>query len=56
MGGAWVGRRRRLLTRGHAPQDGATPLIIAAYKGHVAVAGLLVEKGADKDAPNKVVV
>jgi hypothetical protein len=54
VGGARVGRRDRVLTRGRAPQDGATPLWIAAAKGHQEVVRALVDAGADKNAPNKV--
>jgi len=53
-GGCYVGRRGRVLRRGRTPQDGRTPLFLAARNGHVAMVELLVEKGADKDAPNKV--
>jgi len=49
-----VGRRGRVLTRMRAPQDGGTPLYLAAQNGHVAVVELLVAKGADKDAPATV--
>jgi len=53
-GGGYVGRRGRILTRDRAPQVECTPLFIAARNGHVAVVELLVAKGANKDAPNKV--
>jgi ankyrin repeat protein len=43
-----------VLTRGRAPQDGATPLFTAAQNGHLPVVEALVEAGAHKDAPNKV--
>jgi hypothetical protein len=36
------------------PQDGHTPLHIAAYKGHDAVVRVLVEAGADATAKDKV--
>ena len=49
-----MGRRGRILTRGRAPQDGYTPLHGATINGHFAVVQLLVAKGADKDAPDKV--
>jgi uncharacterized protein YcfL len=54
VGGAYAGRRGRVLTRSRAPQDGHTPLWTAAHRGHFAVVELLLAKGADKDAPNKV--
>ena len=49
-----VGRRGGLLTRERAPQDGSTPLSIAAFEGRDAVVQFLVQENADKDAPNKV--
>ena len=49
-----VGCRSGLLTRGRAPQSGATPLYIAAHQGHQEVVQLLVKEGADKDAPREV--
>ena len=51
---ARVGRRNRLLTRGCAPQDGETPLLITAHQGHLEVVQFLVQADANKDAPNKV--
>jgi len=54
VGGAWMGRRGGLLTRGSAPQDGVTPLWAAAFQGHDAVVQFLVQENADKDAPSKV--
>jgi len=39
---------------GGSPQNGATPLYVAAHNGHLEVAQLLVQAGADKDAPNSV--
>ena len=35
-------------------QDGWTPLILAAYKGHTECARLLLLAGADKEAKDKV--
>ena len=49
-----VGCSGGLLMRRRAPQDGATPLCIAAYNGHDKVVQLLVKEGADKDAPDQV--
>ena len=37
-----------------APQNGCTPLFIAACKGHEEMVQLLVKAGADKDAPMEV--
>ena len=46
--------KARVLTQARAPQDGYTPLFIAAGKGHLEVVKLLLEAGVDKDAPIKV--
>ena len=43
-----------MLTRGRAPQNGHTPLHMAAYNGHTEVVKLLVQADADKNAPDKV--
>ena len=54
----WAGvrarRRGRLLTRGGVPQDGCTPLNIAARWGQEAVARVLIDAGADITAKDKV--
>ena len=39
---------------GCAPQDGDTPLLIAAHQGNMAVAQMLLQAMADKEAKNKV--
>ena len=43
-----------MLTRGRVPQNGATPLFVAAQKGHDEVVQFLVQADADKDAPMEV--
>ncbi len=35
-------------------QEGGTPLLLAAYKGHLAMAKLLLDRGAKIDAADKV--
>ena len=42
------------MTRGDAPQDGHTPLFIAAREGHLEVAQILLDAGANKQAKVKV--
>jgi hypothetical protein len=49
-----MGRRGRVLTRGCTPQDGVTPLLVAAANGHLPVVRFLVEKGADITAKTNV--
>ena len=44
----------RELTYGVALQNGHTPLYIAAWKGHLEVAQLLLDSGANKEAKNEV--
>ena len=46
--------RSGFLTRGCAPQDGWTPLHVAAAWRHDAVVRVLVKAGADVTAKNKV--
>jgi hypothetical protein len=43
-----------MLMPGRAPQNGWTPLFIAAHQGHLAMVDLLVAKGADTDALDRV--
>ena len=43
-----------MLTRGGAPQEGLTPLYIAADQGNEAVAQVLLYAGARKDATDQV--
>ena len=50
MVGALVRRRVRALTRGGAPQDGRTPLRVAAGKGDLEVVRSLLAGGANKDS------
>ena len=44
-----------MLTRKSVPQNGETPLHIAAGRGHLPVVRVLVDAGADKNAPRKVI-
>ena len=48
-------RRNRVLTRERLPQDGRTPLYIAAERGRLEVLKLLLEAGADKNLPEIMV-
>jgi hypothetical protein len=41
---------------GGAPQDGHTPLFFAALRGHVEVAQVLLEAGANKEAKDEVMM
>ena len=50
-----MGRTSLVLTWGCAPQNGATPLWIAAQFGHDAVVQTLCRAGADKNTPEKVI-
>ena len=43
-----------VLTQGGAPQEGTTPLGIAALRGHDALARVLLEVGADVHAKDEV--
>ena len=43
-----------MLTRGRAPQNGATPLYAAACNGHLEVVQALAEAGVAMNAPTKV--
>ena len=54
MDGTRVGRTSLVLTWGCAPQDGHTPLWIAAQFGHDAVVQTLFQAGADTNTPDKV--
>jgi len=49
-----VRRRVPMLTWVRDPQDGRTPMLTAAQNGHAEVVELLVEAGADTNAPAKV--
>ena len=37
-------------------QDGASPLLVAAEKGHIDVCRLLIEQGANINSQNKVCI
>jgi len=54
VGGAWLGHRGRVLTRGGAPQYGRTPLHAAAMGDHLEVARVLLEAGAGITAKDNV--
>ena len=45
---------RRVLTGCRAPQEGETPLMLAAREGDLEVARELISKGADIEARDKV--
>ena len=46
-GGAW-------LTGSRVPQNGETPLHLAAVSGHEAIVGAILKAGTDKDAKDQV--
>ena len=54
VGGAWVGRRGRILMRGRASQIGHTPLHGASMGDHLEVARVLLVAGADITAKDNV--
>ena len=43
-----------VLSHALLPQDGFTSLILAALEGHVEVASLLLQRGADIEAKDEV--
>jgi hypothetical protein len=50
----WIGRRIREGVSCAAPQDGATPLLLASQNGHLEVVEALLAEGADMDAKEEV--